>query len=424
MRATGQGIAGGRPPSTRLSRLHPYPAMVADELARALAEQHVAPGARVLDPFCGSGRLLVAAETASLRVGFDVNPLAWLLTRAKLASADGTIVEDILKDMASGRASVDGDRIGTGEERKVDWFAPDTWRELERVVAWINAMHLAEPERLVVAAALSATVREVSYARQRGWKLHRLDSTARESFSACPWDRLERRLRYCLGELRSSRPPFGSTRIELADVRTLAGSADGWEATCRFDVVLTSPPYGDSRTTVQYGAASALCLSVVRGIEGFEDLGISGGAIDADCLGGRSRPPMPVEDLSPYWSGSRLGKEGRLVERFLADYGESCDVAAASLAPGGKAVFIVGCRSIGGERLRLDRFTTDRLEAGGMHLVSCAERPLSRKRVPCTINRFGRSTDAGERARGVTATMANEIILVARKTPEGSPSHS
>lgn len=398
--------------------------MVADELARTLAEEHVAPGARVLDPFCGSGRLLAAAETASLRVGFDVNPLAWLLTRAKLAPAEGTTVADILGDLARGRASNDGDRIGASDARKVDWFRPDTWRELERIVAWINAMRLAEAELLVVAAALSATVREVSYARQRGWKLHRLDPTARERFSACPWDRLERRLRYCIGELRGGRTPLGSTRIELADVRTLAVSGDGMEASCHFDVVLTSPPYGDSRTTVQYGAASALCLSVVRAIEGFEDLGMSGGAIDANCLGGRPRPPMPVEDLSRYWPGSRLSKEGRLVERFLADYGESCDVAAASLVPGGKAVFVVGCRSVGGQRLSLDRFTTDRLEAGGMRLVGCAKRPLSRKRVPCTINRFGRSADAGDRARGVTATMANEIILVLRKAPEASSQYS
>jgi hypothetical protein len=43
---------------------------------------------------------------------------------------------------------------------------------------------------------------------------------------------------------------------------------------------MTSPPYGDSRTTVQYGAASALCLSVVSRLCGLEQLGMLGREID------------------------------------------------------------------------------------------------------------------------------------------------
>src|SRR6266478_5845183 len=80
-----------QPPSTtRLRRLHPHPAMVGDELAFSLARQYVPPQASVLDPFCGSGKLLVAAEDAAIRVGIDANPIAWLLTKAKLALAHET----------------------------------------------------------------------------------------------------------------------------------------------------------------------------------------------------------------------------------------------------------------------------------------------------------------------------------------------
>lgn len=389
--------------------------MVADELAQALVDEHVHTGARVLDPFCGSGRLLAAAENASLRVGFDVNPLAWLLARAKLANASSGIVANVLGDLSRGRAYKDDTGIELPSDRKVEWFASDTWRELERIVAWINFLRLPDAERLVVTAALSATVREVSYARQMGWKLHRLDRASRERFRPCPWEKFGRRLRYCERELRRTRMTLGPTRVELADLRSFAlgPSAQNWST--NFDVVLTSPPYGDSRTTVQYGAASALCLSVVAAVHGFEGLAASGGAIDASCLGGRSTARMPVEGLTRYWAGSRDDRECRLVERFLADYGESCDAAAARLSSGGKAIFVVGRRTIGGHTLFLDQFTADRLGKSGMRLVSCAERPLNRKRLPRRINRFGRSADAGERARGVIPTMENEIILVCIK---------
>src|ERR1700730_13829986 len=81
---------------THLSRLHPYPAMVADELALDLASEYIPTGGSILDPFCGSGRLLAAANCASVRVGVDSNPLAWLLTRAKLSPARTKVIGEIL----------------------------------------------------------------------------------------------------------------------------------------------------------------------------------------------------------------------------------------------------------------------------------------------------------------------------------------
>ena len=63
--------------------------MVADDLAVALAGKHVKPGYKVLDPFCGSGRLLVAgANVPGEFVGIDANPLACLITMAKTAAVD------------------------------------------------------------------------------------------------------------------------------------------------------------------------------------------------------------------------------------------------------------------------------------------------------------------------------------------------
>jgi DNA modification methylase len=83
--------------------------MVADELALSLVEKYVPSKSRVLDPFCGSGRLLAAVEDAELRVGVDANPLAWLLTKTKLASIDNTKITYILNsiDIARSRTSPD-----------------------------------------------------------------------------------------------------------------------------------------------------------------------------------------------------------------------------------------------------------------------------------------------------------------------------
>ena len=87
------------------------------------------------------------------------------------------------------------------------------------------------------------------------------------------------------------------------------------------------------------------------------------------------------------------------------------------LKPGGIAVIIVGQRSTGGYRLKLDKFTVDRFEALGMRTISIEERRLREKHLPQKINRYGRCASANLRAKGVTRTMSSETILAFQKRP-------
>ena len=210
--------------------------------------------------FVASGRLIAAAEDASLRVGVDAKSQPpWLLTATKLSKPNGRVIADLIADLNCARETTSDFELGT-LGRQVDWFPPSVLRELGRIVGWINSIRMAEPDRLVVASALSATVREASYARQSGWKLHRLDAAARADFMCAPWNWLERRLRYCLAETQFAKQLSGESLVVLATARSLAEDNNPVRAYGPYDVVLTSPPYGDGRTTVQYGAASSLCL--------------------------------------------------------------------------------------------------------------------------------------------------------------------
>ena len=413
--------------TTRLSRLHPYPAMVADELALSLVGRHVPPEAKVIDPFCGSGQLLAAAEAAAIRVGIDANPLAWLLTKAKLAPARDTVIAPFVAEIAQARRTVAAGPVHLFPDRKVEWFTPTALVELQRIAAWINSLKLEEPERLLVSSALSATVREASFARSSGWKLHRLDADARSAFQACPWERFEERLRYCLAELRTKRAVQGECYVALQDARSLSHPGNLAWTHAPYDVVLTSPPYGDSRTTVQYGAASSLCLSIVSQIEEMEHLALPGRQIDSECLGGRARDVLLPGDVKKYWAGAARGKAARSVATFLADYDEVCDAIAKIVKPEGKAILVVGRRSTGGYRLKLDLFTVDRLKARGFDLVSRELRTLQQKRIPWKINRFGRSPLENDRRRGLLKRLIplrpGTLFVVARR-PRGVIEHT
>ncbi|WP_420403552.1 hypothetical protein [Nisaea sp.] len=401
--------------STFLSRLHPYPAMVADELALSLADEYVHPGARVLDPFCGSGRFLSASKSASLRVGLDVNPLACLVANAKLSQARPEVIANGLSQLDHARKNCTSTKIKTFE-RKVDWFSEEAIDELGQIITWINSLNLNKPELFLFAATLSAATRDSSYARKSGWKLHRLDSESREQLKVSAWEKFTNRLQYCYKQLLKDEKRTGKTIIKNKDIRRFSHLKRNKKNQALFDVALTSPPYGDSRTTVQYGAASSLCLSIVSHIAGLERLAKTGGAIDAECLGGRIIPDTGISSLGRYWNGEAQSREGRMVVQFLSDYAAACKAIATNIAPGGKVVLVVGRRTTGGAPLLLDSFSIDRFTEQGFHLEKQTERFLKSKRIPNTINRFARSNKKSSDRDAIVKTMDREIIITLNKS--------
>ena len=67
-----------------------YPAKFHPPVARALLERHTQPGDCVLDPFCGSGTLLIeAALSGRSAIGSDVDPVAAFVSRVKASPLYG-----------------------------------------------------------------------------------------------------------------------------------------------------------------------------------------------------------------------------------------------------------------------------------------------------------------------------------------------
>lgn len=392
--------------------------MVADELAVELCEQLVSRESRFLDPFCGSGRLIMAAATqGAVCTGLDWNPLACLITQAKAAKASLETIATVAAECGSARRQrVRRMQLKLRGEYKVTWFSGRVLRELSEILSWVNSLSLPSNDRVVVAMALSATARAASFCRKNGWKLHRLSSEGRAQLHVSPWEVFETKLRqYAREQLLNPIPP-GHVSVARADARRLGSPS---EAGKKFDVIITSPPYGDSQTTIQYGAASALCLEVVSRIDGFHDWFALGRDIDQHCLGGarnsaETKQPEALSSLRPYWAGSQSGNGYARVSRFLHDLGVICGGFRRVLAPGGRIAIVVGRRSVGGYRVKLDEFLIDQLETQGLHHLKTTRRSLQGKRLPRRINKYGRSKNRARRTLGATVTMLDEYILLFR----------
>jgi site-specific DNA-methyltransferase (cytosine-N4-specific) len=394
---------------TYLSSLHPYPAMIANDLAIELARRYVTAGDVVLDPFCGTGRTLLAAEAAgaSVVVGLDVNPLATMIASAKFA----VVSTERMVDFVSRRPTV-AKRSLNFETRKVSWFAKRAKVELTSIIEAVNSTgQLSSEDRLLIAAALSSTARHVSFCRNDRWKLHRVSmATRRRTVDTFAYFR--RRIEVAVSEIeRRGGAKRASARFLNVNCCQLASGLAHHDVPSSFDVVMTSPPYGDSISTVQYGGISSICLDVIQHLAGIVLEHRTGRAIDLDCLGGHQANTRDVEDIRRFWAGGRENAQRSRVLSFLEDMETACAQISEVVKPGGLAIFVVGRRITGGFRLKLDAFVAEAMGSRGFRLESAWRRPIGSKRLPSVINSRGHAMSGSSRV----PTMKSEYIVVLRR---------
>ncbi len=410
--------------ATRLTYLHPYPAMIADPLAEELSLEFVRPGVSLLDPFCGAGRILLAgARNGANCVGVDVNPLASLLVQAKSANYSVLELEEFLCEIersALPRASR-GKNMDLGTERKVAWFSEDAIDEMEGILTIINSKARSKAITLLAGAVLSATAREVSYCRNDRWKLHRIPANRRVQHKPSAKAVFCRRFKVAISEIKYEPFVMGNCKAVVGDCKNLKASLEAANESGQFDVVFTSPPYGDSKTTVQYGGMSSICLSVISNINGLEHLRMSGKEIDTRCLGGRvsvaqESAPFMHDRFSVYWRGATSNSASLRVYQYLSDLEKACLEIAGQVRRHGQVIFVVARRRVGGWRLHLDCFVEDVLSKLKFELRLKYDRKIKRKLLPCKVQRFARLKSLRKHKGNTVPTMSREFILIFEKT--------
>lgn len=246
---------------------HSYPARMHPLTARRLVEGFSRPGEAVLDPFCGSGTVLVEARLAGrAAVGVDANPLAVRLARLKL---EPTTPEQRARWIEAARevaAFADARRLAkSGPTHRyggadVALFQPHVLLELDGIRAGIDALPRAE-ERAVLELALSAILTKLS--RQTSDTSERaLPRRLAAGYPARLFVRKIEELAARIAEIapaiaaplpRSDQPAVPQRSPSLViegDARELAGVADGSIA-----LAVTSPPYPGNYDYLAHHAA-------------------------------------------------------------------------------------------------------------------------------------------------------------------------
>lgn len=386
--------------------MHRYPAAMLPQVGEEiLRELNISRGV-MLDPYCGSGSSFAAGLSAGLRefVGYDLNPLALLISAARFSKADTGELEDnycALRRLIC-RRMFDEQWLATAQVEKFNnfdyWFDGRVALKLQRIKDAIGKVVKSAPAKNIFLLALSATVRECSFARNNEFKLFRMKPELMRGFNPAVFDLFLATARKYIGVYAEC---YGG-KVKNIKLRLRRGEFDGSGES--YDVVLTSPPYGDSATTVAYGQFSFFANAWVLGCEDSRKL-------DRRMMGGTTKngaAKSAVITAAVQKIRAQDDKRARDVLNFYADLSRSIRAVAAAVKKGGKAVYVAGNRTVKGETLPTDSFIAEQFEHRGFGHLITYKRKISNKNMP-SVN--APSNIAGQTGR----TMSAEYIIVCEK---------
>lgn len=393
---------------------HDYPARMIPQVAGQLLEMYASGAKLLFDPYCGTGTSLVEALVRGIdSIGTDLNPLARLIARAKVSTPSLHAIDNEIARYERWKATSPphGRRplpTIAGIPHLQYWFKARVIRDLDRIRSFLEEID-AEPVRLFFQIAFSETVRASSNSRMGEFKLYRYDSARLRLYNpdvlALMFLRLARNREGLVEFLDLLHRQRRKPRARIRGFNTVEGIPREEISPESVDIVVTSPPYGDSHTTVAYGQYSRLSCAWLGLAEADKiDRRLMGGSVR-----GAKEALLCAELASAVEQIEKADeKRGREVSAFYTHLFRSVSHVAEVIRPGGYACYVVGNRRVKGVVLPTDLAVRSFFREKGFRHVATFRRSIPNKRMPLR-NSPTNVSGAGEE------TMRQEHIVVLRK---------
>lgn len=393
---------------------HDYPARMIPQVAGKLLDLFGISAKSLFDPYSGSGTSLVESNIRGINAfGTDLNPLARLIAKAKTTTPKITLLE---KQISAFNKMALEDKLRKLKETpqvygiaRLDfWFKPEVIEKLFRLRKFIQNIE-DEEIRLFFQVAFSETVRDSSNTRNAEFKLYRYGEDKLAKFNPDVYGIMASKLQRNLDGYRKYKAIIENLKhrpfANVYDFNTVDGIPENFILPESIDIVVTSPPYGDSGTTVAYGQYSRLSAAWLELEEPDKiDRKLMGGKIVKEVLS------FPSEALNSAIENIKKSdeKRAREVASFYVDLHASISNVAKVIKQNGYACYVVGNRKVKGVVLPTDIAVKDFFGNYGFEYVNTFMRSIPNKRMP--------SRNSPTNATGVLDdTMTQEYIVVMRR---------
>lgn len=401
---------------------HRYPAKFIPNIVRRLIELHTSSNHIVCDPFGGCGTTLVEAKILGRSsIGFDINPVAKLITQTKVTPINPKSLENSKTQFLLRFEKISRVKI-KHHPRIYYWFDESTIQELDKIYFAITKLKNYKIRRFFF-CAFSHILKNCSF-----WLMKSIKPTVdQDKLIPSPPETFNKHLSYMINRNKEFYDLLkGEGNLRIPTTMRLRDATKRLPLSSNsVDFIITSPPYVTSYEYADIHQLSLFWFGSGRqhfkqwkkhadNFHGFRSAFIGTkykGAKIGDCKSKIAEEI--VNDLLPIRKG--LSKS---VASYYVDMRLAFSEIHRILKPGGKASIIIGNTMLRGVEILNAQVVAEQMLNIGFKQVDYIKREVSNKVItPWRDIQSGRFTDLNNPNK--TKAHAVEFILVFEKKFDG-----
>ena len=290
------------------------------------------------------------------------------------------------------------------------WFRPKVILELQIIKNEILKIENEDIKNIFL-VAFSETIRLVSNRRNGEFKMYRMtpekiykfNPNVKDTFTKILLRNIEKEIEFSK-EIKNTSMNIMITNNDAKKLEDIPNNS--------IDLIITSPPYGDSRTTVAYGEFSRLSLQWLE-LYGTTDETIRG--IDKSLMGGRKLKNSSENEIHSDTFNKSFEKILNIDEKraydvysFYYDLEKIIETLAKKMTKDSYQFWVVGNRTVKQENLKTDIIIREISKRYNIKYLCTIDRNILNKVMPSKNSPTNISGDT-------VSTMVNEHIVVLKK---------